>query len=538
MASAVLAKRYSAAPGRPSSANQNNGATTESLRFSASDSMADSRTCTAVSALTSRLTSRASCARPAGSDWPSATSTASNPCSISPSFCAAQPSIKTIAASAHQTSAARQNSLKSRATGIRGAKRSPHHCSARPIQTTGCQAAGGSPSHQSTASASSGTPIHTATMGQPPAGVSNKSQWSDTAASRIFDAALRGKARLERVLDQLHLGHGVGQLDDLGGAAAAGEAHVHVLGPIAQGLQHAVERQPAVDQRVGDLVQHHQKMLARQDGGARLFPAVARELGRVLQVLALPAEAVAQPLDGQADLLEHAVLAKARRGHLHELEDLHSLAPAMGAQRQAKGGRAFALAVAGVDDDEAPAFALGFFVAFFGRRGFDLHGVDSFREAGHHRRAGCNWGESEDGRRACRAAPAIATRAMTSTATIPAIRSTGLDSLAVSRASRSGWRSSNTPMVGTAGAEGGASAWAGGAGRSAAGGAGCGAARAGDCGAATAMPAGGVGSTDSPRAACSTQRRTLGSSAASGAARVSSRYICASCFCVSASACQ
>src|SRR3989344_1813855 len=278
MASAVLAKRYSAAPGRPSSANQNNGATTESLRFSASDSMADSRTCTAVSALTSRLPSRASCARPAGSDWPSATSTASTsscsmrqasrglsssasnaaatkPCSISTSFCAAQPSIKTIAASAHQTSAARQNSLKSRATGIRGAKRSPHH--------------------QPTASASSGTPIHTATMGQPPAGVSNKSQWSDTAASLIFDAALRGNARLERVLDQLHLGHGVGQLDDLGGAAAAGEAHVHVLGPIAQALQHAVERQPAVDQRVGDLVQHHQKMLARQDGGARLFPADA-----------------------------------------------------------------------------------------------------------------------------------------------------------------------------------------------------------------------------------------------------------------------
>src|SRR3989344_4578914 len=264
MASAVLAKRYSAAPGRPSSANQNNGATTESLRFSASDSMADSRTCTAVSALTSRLTSRASCARPAGSDWPSAT---------------------------------------------------PPPGSPRPIKTPGCRAAAGSPSHQPTASASSGTPIHTATMGQPPAGVSNKSQWSDTAASLIFDAALRGNARLERVLDQLHLGHGVGQLDDLGGAAAAGEAHVHVLGPIAQGLQHAVERQPAVDQRVGDLVQHHQKMLARQDGGARLFPAVARELGRVLQVLALPAEAVAQPLDGQADLLEHAVLAKARRGH-------------------------------------------------------------------------------------------------------------------------------------------------------------------------------------------------------------------------------
>ena len=89
---------------------------------------------------------------------------------------------KTIAASASQTSAERQKAFKSSATGAVGASRSPHHCSARPIQTTGCQAAGGSPNHQSTASASSGTPIHTANWGQPPAGVSNKSQWSDTAA--------------------------------------------------------------------------------------------------------------------------------------------------------------------------------------------------------------------------------------------------------------------------------------------------------------------------------------------------------------------
>jgi hypothetical protein len=36
------------------------------------------------------------------------------------------------------------------------------------------------------------------------------------------------------------------------------------------GVQHVVQRQPAVDQRVGDLVQHHQEMLARQDGGAGL----------------------------------------------------------------------------------------------------------------------------------------------------------------------------------------------------------------------------------------------------------------------------
>jgi len=45
----------------------------------------------------------------------------------------------------------------------------------------------------------------------------------------------------------------------------------------------------------------------------------------------------------------------------------------MRAQRQAEGGRALALAIAGVDDDQAPAFALGFFVAFLGGSSFDLH---------------------------------------------------------------------------------------------------------------------------------------------------------------------
>jgi hypothetical protein len=67
------------------------------------------------------------------------------------------------------------------------------------------------------------------------------------------------------------------------------------------------------------------------------------------------------------------VLAKARRRHLHELEDPDRLAAPMRAQRQAEGGRALALAVAGVNDDEAAALAFGFLVGFFGRGGFDLH---------------------------------------------------------------------------------------------------------------------------------------------------------------------
>ena len=55
-----------------------------------------------------------------------------------------------------------------------------------------------------------------------------------------------------------------------------------------------------------------------------------------------------------------------RAGHLHELKIRTALPRPVSAQRQAKGRRAFALAVAGVDDDQGPALALGSFVAFFG----------------------------------------------------------------------------------------------------------------------------------------------------------------------------
>src|SRR5574337_926256 len=90
----------------------------------------------------------------------------------------------------------------------------------------------------------------------------------------ILDAALCRHAGLEGVLDQLHLGHRIGHGDDLLGAAPARQAHVHVLGARGQGVQHLGERQPAVDQRVGDLVEHDEEIVAREDGGAGLGPAV------------------------------------------------------------------------------------------------------------------------------------------------------------------------------------------------------------------------------------------------------------------------
>ncbi|MDT4876060.1 hypothetical protein FQZ97_1114750 [compost metagenome] len=120
-------------------------------------------------------------------------------------------------------------------------------------------------------------------------------------------------------------------------------------------------------------------MITGEDGSAGLLPAVARQLRGVFEVLALPAETVAQPLDRDADLFEHAVLAETRRGHLHELVDLHRLATTVRAQRQPESGRALAFTVAGVDDHEATALALGFVIGLLARRGFNLHGVSSVK---------------------------------------------------------------------------------------------------------------------------------------------------------------
>ena len=197
MASAVLAKRYSAAPGRPSSTNQNSGATSESHRFSARVSMADSRTMPASSTVVSRLTKRASCCCPASSDWPNASSTATtSSCSMAQASmglsssaitstaptsgrrkamaCNSAAAVATKAAPAHHAKAPPTNWRMGEAAlplgagkvlcaptlpaaPTCGAMRAPMAPSKLPIHTTGCQRRPGSPSKRSTHRASAGT---------------------------------------------------------------------------------------------------------------------------------------------------------------------------------------------------------------------------------------------------------------------------------------------------------------------------------------------------------------------------------------------
>ena len=125
-----------------------------------------------------------------------------------------------------------------------------------------------------------------------------------------------------------------------------------------QGVQHIVQRHPAVNQRVGDFVQRDHEVLTALDGRLGFLPAIACQLRAVFQILAFPAKAVAQAFDGNAQLFKHAVFTKARRRHFHELKNLHLLCASVGAQSQAKSRSAFALAVAGVDNNEAAPLAL------------------------------------------------------------------------------------------------------------------------------------------------------------------------------------
>ena len=109
-----------------------------------------------------------------------------------------------------------------------------------------------------------------------------------------------------------------------------------------------------------------------------LTEAVARELARAFQILAIPAKTVAHAFNRNANLFKHAVLAKAGGGHFHELEDLDFLAmhmgAAKGAQCEPKRGSAFAFPVTRVDDQQAPPLTLGFFIGLVFGRCFDLHG--------------------------------------------------------------------------------------------------------------------------------------------------------------------
>ena len=83
-----------------------------------------------------------------------------------------------------------------------------------------------------------------------------------------LDAPLALLAVVERVLDVLHLGDEVGDLDEPRVGAAAGDDDVLVPGPVGERLDDVVDVDPAPLHRVGELVEHVEVVRSRRRGGA------------------------------------------------------------------------------------------------------------------------------------------------------------------------------------------------------------------------------------------------------------------------------
>ena len=167
--------------GMPSNTNQNKGATSESLRFSAKVSSAVSLTWASLSWLTSRLHKSAKRSRPAASDWFNAASTACTSCTnmrqankglsvtaskamaaqegnSAASCCTPTANSTHTKAPKHQNHIPRANSLPcalAELCATSGAQRVPVNDKYWPIHTTGCQRALGSPHSASMAKATS-----------------------------------------------------------------------------------------------------------------------------------------------------------------------------------------------------------------------------------------------------------------------------------------------------------------------------------------------------------------------------------------------
>ncbi|OMP13516.1 hypothetical protein COLO4_01515 [Corchorus olitorius] len=169
-----------------------------------------------------------------------------------------------------------------------------------------------------------------------------------------FDSRLRLDALGKRVLDERHVGHGVGCVDQLRRRAASGNHHMLRGGACAQVGQHRLHVKVVILQSDVQFVQQHQAdgRIAQQFTGAGPcglgFFHVARAVLRLPRVAF--AHYVKAALFGKAT--QEAFFAGRDRA-LDELHhaDLHVVAH--GADHHAEAGAGFALAVTGVDEQHA-----------------------------------------------------------------------------------------------------------------------------------------------------------------------------------------
>src|SRR4051794_3895768 len=194
-----------------------------------------------------------------------------------------------------------------------------------------------------------------------PPSSSRRRSWSrrSRCAGSPLDTLLRADALVHRVLDLVDLGHQVGGGDELRRGVAAGDDDVLEAGAPGERADDLVLGDPAVLDRVGELVEQQELVALVVDAALDLLPPCAGAVGRLLEVLGQPGPAVAHllPLD-PAERLRGLRLADLPLAGLDELEDAAAVAARPRAHQHPERGRRLALAVAREDDQQRPVARL------------------------------------------------------------------------------------------------------------------------------------------------------------------------------------
>src|SRR5579875_1293576 len=159
------------------------------------------------------------------------------------------------------------------------------------------------------------------------------------------------------MLDQLHLGHEVGQVDHLLLGIAAGDNHVQHRTFAAQLVEHFRQRQVIVVQNHVQLIENDQAERLIVENRHGLLPCFASAGDVLLAVLGVPGEAVAHcvHLDGEIEPANESRFAGGNSA-LDELDDSDLETLTQSTEGQSQGRRGLALARSGVYEEQ-PLFA-------------------------------------------------------------------------------------------------------------------------------------------------------------------------------------
>ena len=111
--------------------------------------------------------------------------------------------------------------------------------------------------------------------------------------------------------------------------------------------------QPAVSERIGEFVEHHQAQPLVAQHVSRHGPGASRGRRVAGEVLGLPAESFAEHVPGDAGLAAKEAFLAGIPATLDELGDTDLQAVAEGARHHAEGGGGFALALSGEHQQQA-----------------------------------------------------------------------------------------------------------------------------------------------------------------------------------------